>query len=217
MTKAINHTTIKNTIARTIPTTIKPAFYFNNDETQGQNLMMGETHTMKVGTYGVRWSNFPNSIINVVNDKMYFSKTPLLNINTEVVVVAGTTEYSIPVTFKSFAIVIDATEIAKAQYYNLAGSYADIDFFVTDGDNLIIFVNGEFTETGVLRLRLIPADASWKITTFYLSNQVANVGQNATTHVDYGKYYVLHPEAITEVGSLFNLNIPEWECGNEED
>lgn len=217
MTKAISHTAIKNTIAGTIPTTIKPAFYFNNDETQGSNITMGTTVTMKVGTYGVRWNNNPNSIANVVDGNTSFAKTPLLNINTEVTIVPGTTEYSIPVTFRSFAIVADATEISKIQYYTLGGSWEDIDFFISSGDNLIIFINGEFTSTGVARFRVLPADATKKTTVFYLSNQVANVGQNETVHIDYGKYYVLHPEAVTEVGSLFNLVIPEWTCGNEED
>lgn len=217
MTKAIDHTAIKNKISTSIPSVIKPAFYFNNDETQGQNITVGETVTMKIRTYGVRWKNNPSSIANVINDQTYFSKTPLLNIDTEVTIVPGTTEYSIPVTFKSFAIVADATEVSKVQYYTLGGSYEDIDFFVTVSDALLIFINGEFTSTGVVRIRLIPADSSKKTTILYLSNQVETVGQNATTHIDYGKYYVVHPDAVTEVGSLFSLNIPEWECGNEED
>lgn len=217
MTKAISHASVKSTIAAAIPTTIKPAFYFNNDETQGQNITMGQSVTMKVGTYGVRWNNTPNNIVNVVNGNTNFAKSPLLDIDTEITIAPGTTEYTIPVTFKSFAIVADATEISKAQYYTVSGSYSDIDFFVTSGDNLIIFINGEFTSDGVARIRLIPADSYRKETTFFLSNQVESVGKNPTIHVDYGKYYVLHPDAVTEVGSLFNLVIPEWECGNEED
>ena len=217
MTKAIDHTTVKNTITAAIPSNIKPAFYFNNDETQGQNITMGQTVTMKIGSYGVRWNNNPNSIADVINDQTHFAKTPLLNINTTVNIVPGTTEYSLPVTFKSFAIVADATEVSKVQYYTLGGSYTDIDFFTTVGDNLIIFINGEFTSDGVVRLRLVPANDSYKSTNVFLSNQVTTLGQNEVTHVDHGKYYVLHPEAVTEVGSLFNLSIPDWACGNEED
>lgn len=216
MTKTIDHTAIKNTISATVPKDIKPAFYFNNDVTQGSNIPIGKTVTMKIGTYGVKWNSTANNIVNVIDGNTHFSKTPLYSIDTEINIVPGVTNYSLPVTFKSFAIVVDATEIQKAEYWALGGQFSSIDFFITVGDNMIIFINGEFTDTGVLKIRLMPADSTRKVTTLLLSNKVTTVGQDKTIHIDYGKYYVLHPDAVTEVGSLFNLNIPEWECGNEE-
>lgn len=217
MTKAIDLSLVKSTIEGTIPSNIRPAFYYNHDESDGQNVKLGETISMRIGEYGVKWNNSPNNIANVVNGNTNFAKTPLLDIDTDVTITPGVSEYELPATFKSFAIVVDANEVSKVQYYNLGGAYADIDFFVASGDALLIFVNGEFTSDGVARIRLTPSSEYGKETTFFLSNQVASVGKNPTTHIDYGKYYVLHPDAVTEVGSLFNVNIPEWECGNEED
>lgn len=216
MTKTIDHSAIKGIISNAIPSTIRPAFYLNGDKSQGINVELGSSITMKVGTYSVEWANCPNSIANVIDGETYFAKTPQLNISAEVKVVPGTTEYTIPATFKSFAIVADATEVSRVQYLTIGGDFVDIDFFTMSGDNMIIFVNGEFTDTGVLKLCLIPADNTRKTTYIFLSNKVESVGEISTVHIDYGRYYVIHPEAITEVGSLFNLDIPEWDCGNEE-
>lgn len=216
ITKALDHSVIKETIAGTFPTLIRPAFYLNGDETQGTNVDLGTTVTMKVGDYTVKWKNYPTKIANVMDDN-YFSKTPQINIDTEVSIVPGTTEYTLPVVFNSFAIVADITEVSKIQYLAANGDFTDIDFFITVGDHLIIFINGAFSDTGVLRLKLIPANSYNKTTFLCLSNKVETIGTTATTHIEHGKYYVLHPDAVTEVGSLFNLSIQEWECGNEED
>ena len=38
---------------------------------------------------------------------------------------------------------------------------------------------------------------------------------NPTYKMEPGKYYVLHPDAVTELEGLFALEFAEWSCGME--
>jgi hypothetical protein len=55
-----------------------------------------------------------------------------------------------------------------------------------------------------------------KETIFYFAVENNNEPANVYGKLEGGKYFVLHPDAVTEIGGVsFSLNIPTWECANE--
>ena len=51
--------------------------------------------------------------------------------------------------------------------------------------------------------------------TFRFTWDGADYKGNPTYKMEPGKYYVLHPDAVTELEGLFALEFAEWSCGME--
>ena len=62
--------------------------------------------------------------------------------------------------------------------------------------------------------QVTPKTGANKVTEFFLCADEIATGSATYAKLEGGKYYVLHPNPVTELsGVSFSLNIPAWECG----
>ena len=87
--------------------------------------------------------------------------------------------------------------------------------FVNRGDFGITFFHGDFADNCVT-LQVRPVDTTFaEAVTYRFTWDGADYKGNPTIKMEPGKYYVLHPDAVTELEGLFALEFAEWTCGME--
>ena len=125
-------------------------------------------------------------------------------------------EYALPVEIRSAAIVIDRSEVSQVAYKDNNGSYTTLvnsNLNLSD-NNAVFFVNGYFSGGDRVYLQVTHKTGANKVTEFFLCADEIATGSATYAKLEGGKYYVLHPNPVTELSGIsFSLNIPAWECG----
>ena len=216
MTRAVNHSEVLSYLQTLQPSNVSPRFYKDGDRSVTKYVPLGQAVTMDVGHYEVEWENSPKFVIQTPSDASGFSTTPKYRIATEVEIVPGVTEYSLPVGIDAAGFVVDYGEVASVRVQNLASSMADASSaFVNRGDFGISFFSGEFADNCItVQVRPVDTTAGAAVT-YRFSWDGADYKGNPTYKMEPGKYYVLHPDTVTELEGLFALEFAEWTCGME--
>lgn len=216
MTRAVNHSEVLDYLQTLQPSNVSPKFYKDGDRSTTKYVPLGQAVTMDVGHYEVEWENAPKLALQTPLDVCGFSTTPKYRIATEVDIVPGVTQYSLPVGIASSGFVVDYGEVASVRVTNLTQSMTDASAaFVRRGDFGITFFSGDFTDNCVtVQVRPVDTTAAEAVT-FRFTWDGADYKGNPTYKMEPGKYYVLHPDAVTELEGLFALEFAEWSCGME--
>ena len=216
MTRAVNHSEVLNYLQTLQPSNVSPRFYKDGDRSTTKYVPLGQAVTMDVGRYEVEWENSPKIVLQTPSDVCGFSTTPKYSIDTEVNIVPGVTQYSLPVGIVSTGFVVDYGEVAQVRVQNLASSMTDASSaFVNRGDFGITFYHGEFADN-CITVQVRPVDpAASEAVTYRFTWDGADYKGQPTYKMEPGKYYVLHPDAVTELDGLFSLEFAEWSCGME--
>lgn len=216
MTRAVNHSEVLSYLQTLQPSNVSPRFYKDGDRSVTKYVPLGQAVTMDVGRYKVEWENTPKFALQTPLDVCGFSTTPKYQIATEVEIVPGVSEYSLPVVIASAGFVVDYGEVASVRVINLAQSLTDASSsFVKRGDFGISFFSGEFADNCItVQVRPVDTTAGAAVT-YRFTWDGADYKGNPTYKMEPGKYYVLHPDAVTELEGLFSLEFAEWSCGME--
>ena len=216
MTRAVNHSEVLSYLQTLQPSNVSPRFYKDGDRSTTKYVPLGQAVTMDVGRYEVEWENSPKLVLQTPSDVCGFTTTPKYSIDTEVNIVPGVTQYSLPVGIVSTGFVVDYGEVASVRVQNLASSMTDASSaFVNRGDFGITFYQGEFADNCItVQVRPVDTVASEAVTYRFTWDGADYKGQ-PTFKMEPGKYYVLHPDAVTELDGLFSLEFAEWTCGME--
>lgn len=76
------------------------------------------------------------------------------------------------------------------------------------------FVNGYFEGQNRVCFQITPKTGANKVTEFIFCAEQVGTGGATYAKLEGGKYYVLHPNPVTEIGGVsFSMDIPQWECG----
>lgn len=214
MTRASDRNEILNLIESTYESF--PIDLYTNEETNTYTRMeFGRTYTVPVGTFKVVGYSTP-TLIGQPTSNYRLAKTPLLYTSSYVTIEYGTVEYALPVEVRSAAIVIDRSEVSKVEFKGQSGSYitmTDSDFNYSDNYGLF-FVNGYIEGQNKVCFQITPKTGANKVTEFILCAEQVNTGGATYAKLEGGKYYVLHPNPVTEIsGVSFSMDIPQWECG----
>jgi len=218
MTRAADHSEILSLIESTY--TLFPfKLYTNESENQFIQMEFGHSYTVPVGTFRVTGQN--SSLVTMTfqpSSKYRLGKSPWFYTDSNVTIEYGTSEYCLPVEVHSVGIVYDKSEVSKMQVMGQSGSYIDMgesDFVFSDHYGLF-FINGSFSGTEKVHLKVIPKTGAQKETVFYFAAENNNEPANIYGKLEGGLYYILHPEAVTELGGIsFTLGVPSWTCGME--
>lgn len=216
MTRATDHNEILDLIESTYVSF--PVDLYTNEETNTYTRMeFGRSYTVPIGTFRVTGYNSLTAI-GAPTSKYTLAKAPSFYTNSYVTIQYGTQEYALPVEVRSAAIVIDRSEVYKVEFMGQTGSYitmTDSDFTFSD-NYAVFFVNGYFEGQDRVRFQVTPKTGANKVTEFVLCADQVNTGGSIYAKLEGGKYYLLHPNPVTELsGVSFSMNIPAWECGLE--
>lgn len=214
MTRATDHTEILNLIESTY-VSFAVQLYTNEEENEFIRMEFGRSYTVPIGTWRVKGQT-SNTVTGTPTDCYSLSCSPHFYVDERITIQYGVTEYPIPVQVRSVGIVYDLSEVKEVQYTGRSGSYIKADPVVKSEHYGLFFINGYFTGTDKVYIKLIPKTGGSKETTFYFSYE--DVSEPAYTYgkLEGGKYFVLHPDPVTELsGVSFYLDIPEWSCANE--
>ena len=218
MTRATDHNEILNLIESSY-TTFPVKLYTDEQNNQFTQMEFGRQYTVPIGTWRV--TGYNSNLITMVcapSSNYRMGKSPWFYTNSYVAIQYGITEYALPVEVRSVGIVYDKSEVSQIQYQGQSGGYIpfdDADFVMSDHYGLI-FINGSFSGTEKVHLKVVPKTGAMKETIFYFAVENNNEPANVYGKLEGGKYFVLHPDAVTEIGGVsFSLNIPTWECANE--
>ena len=214
MTRASDHNEILNLIESTYVTF--PVDLYTNEETNTYTRMeFGRSYTVPVGTFRVTGYSTPETIGQPTSNYR-LAKTPLFYTSSYVTIQYGTVEYALPVEIRSAAIVIDRNEVSKVEFKGQTGSYitmTDSDFTYSDNYG-VFFINGTIEGQNKVCFQVTPKTGANKVTEFFLCAVEVSTGSATYAKLEGGKYYVLHPNPVTELsGVSFSLDIPSWECG----
>lgn len=214
MTRASDHNEILNLIESTYVTF--PVDLYTNEETNTYTRMeFGRSYTVPVGTFRVTGYSTPETIGQPTSNYR-LAKTPLFYTSSYVTIQYGTVEYALPVEIRSAAIVIDRNEVSKVEFKGQSGSYITMtnsDFTYSDNYG-VFFINGTIEGQNKVCFQVTPKTGANKVTEFFLCAVEVSTGSATYAKLEGGKYYVLHPNPVTELsGVSFSLDIPSWECG----
>ena len=215
MTRASDHNEILNLIESTY-TMFPVKLYTDEQNNQFTQMEFGRTYTVPVGTFRV--TGYNSSLIDMVcapTSNYRMTKSPWFYTSSYVTIQYGTTDYALPVEVRAAGIVYDKSEVSQIQYMGQSGAYIpfdESDFVMSDHYGLI-FIDGTFSGTEKVHLKVVPKTGANKETIFYFAYENNNEPANVYGKLESGKYFVLHPDAVTEIGGVsFSLNIPAWEC-----
>jgi len=218
MTRATDHNEILQTIESTY-TMFPVKLYTNEADNQFIQMEFGRSYTVPVGTFRV--TGYNSNLITMTfqpSSKYRLGKSPWFYTDSNVTIQYGTTDYCLPVEVRSAGVVFDRSEVSKLQVMGQSGSYIDMsdDDFVLSEHYGLFFINGSFSGTEKVHIKVIPKTGANKETVFYFAAENDNEPANIYAPLEGGKYFVLHPDAVTELsGITFSLGVPTWECAME--
>ena len=218
MTRATDHNEILQLIESTY-TMFPVKLYTNEADNQFIQMEFGRSYTVPVGTFRV--TGYNSNLIQMTfqpSSKYRLGKSPWFYTDSYVTIQYGTTEYGLPVEIRSAGVVYDRSEVSKLQVMGQSGSYIDMsdDDFVLSDHYGLCFINGSFSGTEKVHIKVIPKTGANKETVFYFAAENNNEPANIYAPLEGGKYFVLHPDAVTELsGITFSLDVPTWECAME--
>jgi len=212
LTRASDHDEILSLIESTYPT-IQPKLHYSDDEYV--SVPLDSPVNVRLGYWLVDWYSPSITHMSDAMHYSYFALKPYMEITSWTNITATQTEYDLPVRFVSSAFVYDAREVSRVNYNASNGNLPStkITFNVASANYACFFLNWDKDEEdGILMLRVFPLDDSGKITTFYFSYVYDEWQGNPVHKLEYGHYYVLHPDSVTDVDASFRLSYPEWVC-----
>lgn len=214
MTRATDHNEILNLIESTYVTF--PIDLYTNEATNTYTRMeFGRTYTVPIGTFKVIGYTSLTPI-GQPTSKYTLAKSPMFYTESYVTIEYGTQEYLLPVEVRSAAIVIDRSEVYQIAFKGQTGSYITMtnsDFTFSD-NYAVFFVNGNFQGQDKVCFQVTPKTGANKVTEFFLCADEIATGSATYAKLEGGKYYVLHPNPVTELsGVSFSMIVPSWECG----
>lgn len=215
MTRATaqEHNEIKTLIASTYKSF--PLELYIDDNTV-INIEFGGTYTIPIGTWYVTGSTTIQTL-GQVTSSYTLAESPTLLVDTEVDIQWGVTDYSLPTEVKAAGILYNLEEVSEIQFKEFGtDTYKKVNTTVFSDHYGLFFINGYFNNTTAAYLKVIPTDGPKEETTFRFSTEYANEESVISVNLASGKYYILHPNAVTEIdGISFHLDTPDWECGLE--
>lgn len=217
MTRAVDHNEILDLIESTYVVNFPIDLYTNEATNTYTRMEFGRTYTVPIGTFKVIGYNSTTNI-GFPSNSHVLSKSPSFYTESYVTIEYGTQEYVLPVQVNSAAIVIDRSEVYRVEFKGKTDSYitmTDSDFTFSDNYG-VFFINGNFKGGERVYLQVTPKTGANKVTEFIFCADQVNTGGSTYAHLESCKYYVLHPNPVTELsGVSFSLDIPSWECGLE--
>lgn len=138
--------------------------------------------------------------------RSFLATTPQVEVEQNITITDDVTDYTLQGKYKSFALVVDDEEVAKATVTTKNGEEAIP--FITSGDSRLIFAQGDFSN--YLFVTVYPKDTErYDVTKFTL----ATTPTSGTSLVENGKFYVLHPTARGQQPKIIGLDIPSFVQG----
>lgn len=120
---------------------------------------------------------------------------------------------TLPAEYSVFSLVYDRQEVKEIQLLNGGGkAYFPPDKVGGDDKIGVIFLDGQWTGSNPLKIKVIPNDTvNFTEKTYSLSYN----GTSGTIKVRKGCWYYFGPEAVAVTEGVLNVILPEWENGNE--
>ena len=176
-----------------------------DEKGQTWEVTTGQEILLPLGTYSVDGGHAPEMVQNISQGTRYTSHTPVIQVADEVEIVEGVTEYLVSATYGSFAVGVLPSEVSGWTGTFRAGS-EDVNCIKTD-DLWLIFVTGNLTGGSSFYTTITTPRGVSKEYKIY-----TNSGDSGGILAEYGKYYILHPDSVTQ-GGVFGLSLPEWTDG----
>ena len=213
MTRASDHDEILGLIESTYVTF--PIDLYTNEATNTFTRMeFGRSYTVPVGTFRVTGYNMIDAV-GQPSSSYTIAKAPSFYTESYVTIEYGTREYAVPVQIMSAAVVIDRSEVHQVAFMDQSGYYVTVgNSGLTFSDNYaVFFVNGNFRGGERVYIQVTPKTGANKVTEFIFCADQVGTGGSTYAHLEMGKYYVLHPNPVTELSGIsFSMSIPAWEC-----
>lgn len=210
LTRASDSGEILTLIESTYPV-ITPKLHYSDDESI--TIPLDEPVNVRVGYWLCDWHSPTITRMAEAMHYSYFALQPYMEIVQWTDITATETEYTLPVRFCSSAFVYDAREVSKVNYNASNGNLPStkIGFYTASANYALFFLNWDKDEEdGILMLRVFPLDDSGKVTTFYFSYTYDEWQGNPVHKLEYGHYYVLHPDSVTDIDASFCISFPDW-------
>lgn len=210
LTRSTDHGEIISLIESTYPT-IQPKLYYSDDEYI--TVPLNTPVNVRVGYWLCRWSSPTITHMAEAMNYSYFALQPYMEITEWMDITPSESDYTLPVKFYSSAFVYDAREVSKVSYNSTGQNLPStkIGFYTASEHYACFFLNWDKDEEdGILMLRVFPLDDSGKVTTFYFSYTYDEWQGNPVHKLEYGHYYVLHPDSVTDIDASFCISFPDW-------
>ena len=180
------------------------------------SIEFGGSYTIPIGSWYVTGCTSVQSL-GQVTSSYTIAESPSLVVDTDVTIEWGVTDYNIPTEIKAAGILYNLDETKEVWYKEFGnGTYKKVNTSVFSDHYGLFFINGYFNNPTIAYFKLIPSDGPMEETTFCFSTEYTNDGSSIYSSLASGKYYILHPNAVTEIeGVSFYLDVPDWECGLE--
>lgn len=202
-TKAVNAEDVLNAINATLPEQLN--IYLTSQTTSKVfSGKTGEGIVLPSDTYNVIGAYNGQPVSSVVfGSSAYLASNPKIDINQQIVVTDEETQYTLKGTYQCFALVVDASEVERAEISTASG-VEEINF-ISSGGIKIVFAQGDFS-SHYLSITIYPKDTSYETTTFNFSTKS---GTNLFAY-EWGKYYVLHPTIGGNQPKVVSLDLPSF-------
>ena len=216
-TRAADHNEILNLIQSTYPT-ITPKIWYDDDGNDWDYIPLNTPVTVPIGTHLFCWENTNIMHMTDVMYDAYLALEPYMDISVNITIESGVSDYSLPVNFNSVGFVWDTREVSNIYHNGKNGNLPQTKAgFGVYGEHYgIFFLNGSLwgSDDDILMLQVRPQSTytDGKVTTYYFSNRKTEYNGNTVYPLNPGHYYVLHPDALTEIDGTFVLGFPDWVC-----
>ena len=196
---------ISEGIVAALPTEVELTLTHTDSGTQF-NVVTGNEITLPVGPYSVEGVYNPTLLQGIVGTTRFTSRTPKIIVSDVINVAAGTSQYSVGATYGSFAVGVLTSEVS-AWTGRFKNNIADVEH--NEGDGVWwIFVTGTLDATNYFFTTITPAVGEQKSFSIHTSGEL-----EGGLLAEFGKWYILHPDASTTQSGTFDLNLPDWTSG----
>lgn len=194
-------------IADVILSTLPPALPLTLTDGSGNtwDVYTGQEVTLPVGTYSVDGGHAPEAAQYISGTNRYTSHSPAITVSDEVEIVEGVSEYRVRATYGSAAVGVLPSEVSSWTAV-FKGAAEAVNCLKTD-DLWLVFLNGNLTGASSFYTTIA---TPWGATKEY--KLYTNSGDTGGILAESGKWYILHPDAVTQSGTL-GLDLPEWTDG----
>ena len=196
-------------IADAIASTLPASLDLTLTDTDGNTwtATTGQTIRLPVGTYSVTGGNEPPVVQQITSSGFrYTTHQPIVKVEDTITIEEGVTQYFVDAFYQSFAVGVLPSEVIVWEA-TFKGSVDDVDCIKTD-DLWLVFVTGNLTGASCFAPVLTTPAGKVKQFSIYTNPADANAGG---IMAEYGKWYILHPEAYQS--GLLGLNLPIWTEG----
>lgn len=194
---------ISDVILSTLPASL--SLTLTGEDGQTWDVVTGQEVLLPLGTYSVDGGYSPDLVQNISSGTRYTSHSPVIRVADEVTIVEGVSEYRVAATYGSFAVGVLPSEVSGWTGI-FQGVSAEVNCIKTD-DLWLIFATGNLTGGASLYTTITTPRGVSKEYKIY-----TNTGDSGGILAEFGKWYILHPDSVTQSGTLA-LDLPEWTDG----